>query len=76
MTTGQAPEAGATLSPRRRVDLLAAVILACAVISAALAVALIPRDVPGPGLFARAYPARLAQHLESPAAHVQPSGGA
>src|SRR3970282_779346 len=74
--TGQAPEAGATLSPRRRVDLLAAVILACAVISAALAVALIPRDVPGPGLFARVYPAHLARRVESPSAHVQPSGGA
>jgi len=76
MTTGQAQEAGAALPPRRRVDLLAAVILACAVISAALAVALIPRDVPGPGLFARVYPAHLARHLESPSAHVQPSGGA
>ncbi|HLA19001.1 MAG TPA: NHL repeat-containing protein [Dehalococcoidia bacterium] len=74
--TGQAPEAGATLSPRRRVDLLAAVVLACAVISAALAVALIPRDVPGPELSARVYPARLARHLGNPSAHVQPSGGA
>jgi len=75
MTTGQAPEAGATLSPRRRVDLLAAVILACAVISAALAVALIPQDVPGPELSARVYPARLARHLGNPSAHLQPSGG-
>jgi len=74
--TGQAPEAGATLSPRRRVDLLAAVVLACAVISAALAVALIPRDVPGPELSARVYPARLARHLGNPSPHVQPSGGA
>src|SRR3990170_6073169 len=74
--TGQAPEAGATLSPPRRVDLLAAVILACAVISAALAVALIPQDVPGPELSARVYPARLARHLGNPSAHVQPSGGA
>ncbi|MDP2675638.1 MAG: NHL repeat-containing protein [Dehalococcoidia bacterium] len=72
-TTGQAPEAGATPSPRR-VDLLAALILACAVIAAALAVALIPQDVPGPELSAQVYPARLTRHLENPSAHVQPSG--
>jgi len=75
MTTGQAPEAGAALSPRRRVDLLAVLILACALIAAALAVILIPRDVPGPELSARVYPARLARRFENPSAHVQPAGG-
>ena len=73
-STGGAPEAGATLSPRRRVDLLAALVLAFAVIAAALAVALIPQDMPGPELSARVYPARLTRHLENPSAHVQPSG--
>src|SRR3990172_5896267 len=72
-STGGAPEAGATLSPRRRVDLLAALVIACAVISAALAVALIPQDLPGPELSARAYPARLSRHLEKPSAHAQSS---
>ena len=76
MTTGQAPQAGATLSPRRRVDLLAALIVVCALALAALAVALIPQDVPGPEISARVYPARLAHHLGNPSAHVQPSGGA
>jgi len=74
-TSGQAAEAGATLSPRRRIDRLAALILACAVISAALAVILIPRDVPSPELSARVYPARLARQLKSPSAQGQPSGG-
>src|SRR3972149_5244213 len=72
--TSQAPESGATHSPRPRVDLLAALILAFAVTSAALAVALIPQDVPGPELSARVYPAPPTRHLESPSAHVQPSG--
>jgi DNA-binding beta-propeller fold protein YncE len=76
MTTGQAPQAGATLSPRRRVDLLAALIVVCALALAALAVALIPQDMPGPELSARVYPARLTRRLGSPSAHVQPSGGA
>ena len=72
--TGQAPEGTATRSPRPRVDLLAAVILACAVTSAALVVALMPRDLPGPELSARVYPARLARRLGNPSAHVQLSG--
>src|SRR3989337_2800712 len=76
VTTDEAPQAGATLSPRRRVDLLAALIVVCALALAALAVALIPQDVPGPGLSARVYPARLTRRLENPSAHVQPSGGA
>src|SRR3989337_2695797 len=76
VTTDEAPQARATLSPRRRVDLLAALIVLCALALAALAVALIPRDVPGPGLSAQVYPARLAHHLGNPPAHVQPSGGA
>src|SRR3972149_3547493 len=72
--TSQAPEGGAPPSPRPRVDLLAALILAFAATSAALAVVLIPQDVPGPELSARVYPARLTRHLESPSAHIQPSG--
>src|SRR3990172_4367001 len=73
VTTDEAPEAGATLSPRRRVDLLAALIVVCALALAALAVALIPQDVPGPELSARVYPARLTRRLENPSANNQSS---
>jgi DNA-binding beta-propeller fold protein YncE len=71
---GQAPEGMAARSPRPKVDLLAVLILACAVAAAALVVAVLPRDLPGPELSARVYPARLARHLESPPLYVLPYG--
>ena len=58
---------------RRRPDLFA-LVLVCAVVSAALALALLREDVPGPAQSARAYPATLASHIENPSAHVQPGG--
>ena len=51
----------------RRVDVLAFG-LVCVIVAAALALALVAEEAPRPRLSARAYPASLVRHLESPSA--------
>jgi DNA-binding beta-propeller fold protein YncE len=70
--TGQLSGSRATFSPKPRLDLLAAVALAGAVMLASVAVVLMSQDVPGRDLSARVYPARLTRQL-SPPPDVQPS---
>jgi len=57
----------------RRVDVLA-LGLVCAVLAAALALALVAEEAPRPRLSARAYPASMAFHLESPTAGGRAAG--
>jgi len=67
------PGAKAPPSPQRRVDVLA-LGLVCAVMAAALALALVAEEAPRPRLSAQVYPASLAFHLGSPSAGGREAG--